>query len=104
SPSIGASGASREQTEEETKRAVDSFFGAGGLGSLYPSKNKSAKPEYVRRRKDPDLPNRYVAEVEQRVSGVPVFGSTAKLSVDSVLGVTKFSGTVSSVAIDDTTP
>ncbi|WP_072396628.1 M4 family metallopeptidase [Hyphomicrobium sp. CS1GBMeth3] len=103
-PSIGASGASREQTEEETKRAVEAFFGSGGLGSLYPARNKGAKPEYVRRRKDPDLPNRYVADVEQRVDGVPVFGSTAKLSVDSVLGVTKFSGTVSSVSIDDTTP
>lgn len=103
-PSIGASGRDREQTEEETKRAVDAFFGTGGLGALYPAKNKSAKPEYVRRRKDPDLPNRYVAEVEQRVDGVPVFGSTAKLSVDSVLGVTKFSGTISSVSIDDTAP
>jgi Zn-dependent metalloprotease len=104
SRSIGAADGDREQTEEETKRAVESFFGTGGLGALYPARNKSAKPEYVRRRKDPDLPNRYVAEVEQRVDGVPVFGSTAKLSVDSVLGVTKFSGTISSVALEDTTP
>lgn len=93
-----------EQTEEETKRAVEAYFGTGGLSSLHPSKNKSAKPQYVGRRKDPDLPNRYVAEVEQRVNGVPVFGSTAKLSVDATLGVTKFSGTISTVALDNTTP
>lgn len=101
---LGASDRVREQTEEETKRTVEAFFGTGGLGSLYPAKNKGAKPEYVRRRKDPDLPNRYVAEVEQRVDGVPVFGSTAKLSVDSALGVTRFSGTISTASLDDTTP
>ncbi|HEX2839887.1 M4 family metallopeptidase [Hyphomicrobium sp.] len=104
SPSIGAAEAPREQTEEETKRAVESYFGTGGLSSLFPKKNKSAKPEYVGRRKDPDFPNRYVAEVEQRVDGVPVFGSTAKLNVDTSLGVTKFSGTISNVALDDTKP
>lgn len=102
--SLGASEAKRDQTEEETKRAVESYFGTGGLSSLYPSKNKSAKPEYVGRRKDPDIPNRYIAEVEQRVEGVPVFGSTAKLSVDSSLGVTKYTGTISTVAIDNTKP
>lgn len=102
--SLGASGQGREQTEEETKRRVEAFFGTGGLGALYPAKNKSAKPEYVGRRKDPDLPNRYIAEVEQRVNGVPVFGSTAKLSVDSTLGVTRFSGTTSTVSLDDTAP
>ncbi|WP_291179042.1 M4 family metallopeptidase [Hyphomicrobium sp.] len=104
SRSLGAGDGDREQTEEETKRAVENYFGTGGLRSLYPAKNKSAKPEYVRRRKDPDLPNRYIAEVEQRVEGVPVFGSTAKLSVDRSLGVTKFSGTISTVALDDTKP
>jgi len=102
-PGLGAS-ADREQTEEETKRAVEAYFGTGGLSSLYPKKNKSAKPEYIGRRKDPDLAGRYVAQVEQRVDGVPVFGSTAKLNVDTALGVTKFSGTVSTVAVDDTKP
>lgn len=101
--SLGSSGR-QEQTEEETKRAVEAYFGTGGLSSLFPSKNKSAKAQYVGRRKDPDLPNRYVAEVEQRVDGVPVFGSTAKLNVDSTLGVTKFSGTISTVALDSTAP
>jgi Zn-dependent metalloprotease len=35
---------------------------------------------------------------------VPVFGSTAKLNVDTSLGVTRFSGTISTVALDSTTP
>jgi len=103
-PSLGANEGGREQTEEETKRAVEAYFGTGGLSSLYPSKNKSAKPEYIGRRKDPDFPDRYVAQVEQRVDGIPVFGSTAKLNVDRSLGVTKFSGTISNVALEDTKP
>lgn len=102
--SLGAAERKSEQTEEETRRAVETYFGTGGLSSLYPSKNKSAKPEYTGRRKDPDIGGRYVAEVEQRVEGIPVFGSTAKLNVDTSLGVTKFSGTISTVALEDTKP
>lgn len=91
-------------TEEEVKRAVDAYFGQGGLGSLYPSQNTRVKSEYVGRRKDPDFPNRYVADVEQRIDGVPVFGSSSKLTVSRALGVTKYSGSTSNVAIENTTP
>ncbi len=100
--SIGAASGSGDLTEEETKRAVEQYFGQGGLSSLFPTKNKQARPEYVGRRKDPDFPDRYIANVEQRVDGVPVFGSTAKLTVQRSLGVTKYSGTTSNVAIEDT--
>lgn len=91
-------------SEEETRRAVETYFGQGGLSALFPTRNKQAKSEYVGRRKDPDFPDRYIAEVEQRVDGVPVFGSSAKLSVEKSLGVTKFNGTTSNVAIEDTKP
>jgi Zn-dependent metalloprotease len=91
-------------TEEETRRAVESYFGQGGVRAAFPTKNKAAKPEYVGRRKDPDFPDRYIANVEQRVNGVPVFGSSAKLVVERSLGVTKYTGTTSNVAIEDTTP
>jgi len=104
SASIGAADGAREITEEETKRAVESYFGTGGLGSLFPSGNKSAKHQYVSRRKDPDFPDRYVAEVEQRIGEVPVFGSTAKLTVSRSLGVTKFNGTTSNAAVATTVP
>jgi len=101
---LGSSEGKRDQTEEETKRAVEAYFGTGGLGALYPKQNKSAQPEYVGRRRDPDFPDRYVAEVEQRLNGVPVFGSSAKLTVQGALGVTKFSGTTSTVSLENTTP
>ncbi|MFA5951408.1 MAG: M4 family metallopeptidase [Hyphomicrobium sp.] len=102
--SLGAASGPAGLTEEETRRAVEAYFGQGGLSSLYPTKNKQAKPEYVGRRRDPDFPDRYIAEVEQRVGGVPVFGSSAKLTVERSLGVTKYKGTTSNVAIDDTSP
>lgn len=102
--SLGAGRGDGELTEEETRRAVESYFGEGGLGTLHPSKNKRAKSEYIGRRKDPDFPDRYVADVEQRIDGVPVFGSTAKLTVSRALGVTKFSGTTSTADIASTTP
>lgn len=101
--SIG-SGRTGDLTEEEVKRAVDAYFGQGGLGALYPSQNRRVKSEYVGRRKDPDFPDRTVADVEQRIDGVPVFGSSAKLTVSRALGVTKYSGSTSNVAIDNTTP
>ena len=104
SASLGAAQGGAELTEEETRRAVENYFGQGGLGSMFPTKNKKATQQYVGRRKDPDFPDRYIAEVEQRVEGVPVFGSSAKLTVERSLGVTKYSGTASNVAIDDTKP
>ncbi len=104
SASLGAAQGGGELTEEETRRAVENYFGQGGLGSMFPTKNKKATQQYVGRRKDPDFPDRYIAEVEQRVEGVPVFGSSAKLTVERSLGVTKYSGTTSNVAIDDTKP
>jgi Zn-dependent metalloprotease len=102
--SLGAARGGGEMTEEETRRAVESYFGQGGVRAAFPTKNKQATRDYVGRRKGPDFPDRYIANVEQRVNGVPVFGSSAKLVVERSLGVTKFSGTTSAVAIDDTTP
>lgn len=101
---LGASEGTGGLTEEETKRAVEGYFGQGGLSSLYPTKNKQATPQYVGRRRDPDFPDRYIAEVEQRVNGVPVFGSSAKLTVERSLGVTKYKGNPSTVSIDSTAP
>jgi Zn-dependent metalloprotease len=102
--SLGAGTTGGELTEEETRLAVDRFFGSAGVRSVFKTKNNAAKHEYVGRRRDPDFPGRYIAEVEQRVDGVPVFGSTSKLTVERSLGVTKYSGNTSTVAVDSTTP
>lgn len=95
---------SGEQSEEETRRAVEGFFATGGLTAAFPTENKNAKTEYVGRRRDPDFPNRYIANVQQKVGSVPVFGSGAKLTVEGLAGVTKYVGTPSTVAISNTDP
>jgi Zn-dependent metalloprotease len=55
-------------------------------------------------RKDPDLPGQYVAHVEQRVNGIPVFGSSAKVTVDRSLAPTALTTSLSQVNIANTTP
>ncbi len=93
----------RELTEEETKRAVEGFFATSGLTAAFPTQNKDARTAYTGRKRDPDFPDRYIATVEQRVGEIPVFGSSAKLTVEGMAGVTKYVGTPSRVAITDTT-
>ncbi len=96
--------ASKEQTDDDTRRMVESFLKTGALTAAMPTRNKKAQLDYKGRRKDPDFPGRYIANVEQSINGVPVFGSSAKLTVENSLGVTRFQGTTSSVAVDDTNP
>ncbi len=93
-----------EQTDEETRRIVESFLSTSGLTAALPTRNKKVELEYTGRRKDPDFPGRFIANVEQRVDGVKVFGSSAKLTVESSLGVTRFQGATSAAAIPDTKP
>ncbi len=93
----------QELTEEETKRAVEGFFATSGLTAAFPTENKDARTAYTGRKRDPDFPDRYIATVEQRVGEIPVFGSSAKLTVEGLAGVTKYVGTPSRVAITDTT-
>ncbi|MDX2308196.1 MAG: M4 family metallopeptidase [Hyphomicrobium sp.] len=101
--SLAAGARSKELTEDETRNMVEAFLGSKGLAAALPTRNKQAELAYVGRRKDPDFPGRYVANVEQRVNGIPVFGSSAKVTVETSLGVTRFQGATSAVAIADTT-
>ncbi len=93
-----------EPTEEDTRRIVESFLSTSGLSAALPTRNRQAELRYTGRRKDPDIPGRFVANVEQRVGNVKVFGSSARLTVENSLGVTRFQGTLSSVAVSDTVP
>ncbi len=105
-PTLLAAGArpSADQSEEETRRIVENFLATSGLTAALPTRNKQAELQYTGRRKDPDFPGRYIANVEQRVGGVKVFGSSAKLTVENSLGVTRFQGSTSAAAVTDTVP
>ncbi|MCU0954942.1 MAG: M4 family metallopeptidase [Hyphomicrobium sp.] len=102
--SLAAGARPADQTEDDTRRIVETFLQTSGITAALPAKGKSAELKYTGRRADPDFPGRYIANVEQRVDGVKVFGSSARLTVENTLGVTKYQGTTSAAQIDKTVP
>ncbi|HEX5665391.1 MAG TPA: M4 family metallopeptidase, partial [Hyphomicrobium sp.] len=102
--SLAAGARPAEQSEDDTRRIVETFLDTSGITAALPAKGKKAELKYIGRRKDPDFPGRYIANVEQRVDGVKVFGSSARLTVENTLGVTKYQGSTSAAQVDKTTP
>jgi Zn-dependent metalloprotease len=102
--SLAAGARPAEQSEEDTRRIVETFLDTSGITAALPAKGKKAELKYIGRRKDPDFPGRYIANVEQRVNGVKVFGSSARLTVENTLGVTKYQGSTSAAQVDKTVP
>ena len=94
-----------EPSDDQVRQAVDAWFLAGEAAEAYAPHNRRAKYETQNVRKDPDLPGQYVAHVEQRLNGIPVFGSSAKVTVDRTLALTAppVTDSVSAVNIDNTT-
>ncbi len=98
-------------SEDDVRRIVDGFFASGGLAATagtsrtFATRNRQAVTKMIgTSKKDPDFPGRTIATVEQQVDGIPVFGSTGKLTLDQLGGVSKFTGAASQVAIEDTKP
>jgi len=93
-----------EPSDDQVRQAVDAWFLAGEAAEAYAPRNRRAKYETQNVRKDPDLPGQWVAHVEQRLNGVPVFGSSAKVTVDRTLALTAapVTDSVSAVNIDNT--
>lgn len=98
-------------SDEDVRRIVEGFFTSGGLASsvsparAFATKNRQAITKMIGKpKRDPDFPDRTIATVEQQVDGIPVFGSTGKVTVDQLGGVSKYLGTASQVAIEDTKP
>ncbi|MBO0756808.1 MAG: hypothetical protein J2P54_13190, partial [Bradyrhizobiaceae bacterium] len=95
-----------EPTDDQVRQAVDAWFLAGEAAEAYAPHNRRAKYETQNVRKDPDLPGQYVAHVEQRLNGIPIFGSSAKVTVDRTLALTAppVTDSISAVSIDNTQP
>lgn len=102
--SLTAGARPAEQSDADTRRIVETFLDTSGITAALPAKGKKAELKYIGRRKDPDFPGRYIANVEQRVNGVKVFGSSARLTVENSLGVTKYQGSTSAAQVDKTVP
>jgi Zn-dependent metalloprotease len=99
----GLAASSEEPTDEAVKRAVDSFFRRSMLRSAFPQGNPGARRVIRTVKPDPNLPGRRVVEVEQEVNGIPIFGSSAKVSVARSLAVRGLSASFSAAEIPDTT-
>jgi Zn-dependent metalloprotease len=95
-----------EPSDDQIRQTVDAWFLAGEAAEAYAPHNRRAKYETQTVRKDPDLPGQYVANVEQRLNGIPIFGSSAKVAVDRTLALTAppVTDSISAVNIDNTQP
>ncbi len=104
--SLGASSekAAGEPTDADARRVVEAFFASSDLSAAFPTKNAAAKVEALKVRMDPDVAGQRIVNVEQRVNGVPVFGSTGRVIVSPSLGVTALTASLSTVAIESTDP
>lgn len=100
----GLAASSEEPSDEAVKRAVDSFFRRSMLRSAFPQGNPGAQRVIRSVKPDPNLPGRRVVEVEQEVNGIPIFGSSGKVTVARSLAVRGLSASFSAAEILDTLP
>lgn len=91
-------------SDDDARRAVEAFFAQSELSAAFPTKNAEAKVEALKVRDDPDVQGQKIVNVEQRVRGIKVFGSTGRVIVSPTLGVTQMTATLSTVAIEKTEP
>ncbi|MDX2287282.1 MAG: M4 family metallopeptidase [Hyphomicrobiaceae bacterium] len=103
--SLGASrNAAGTPSEADVIRAAETFFKTGELAAAYTARNGRTEVSAFRVRRDPDFPGQSVVHVEQRLDGVPVFGSSGRVMVSPSLAVTQLSTTFSTVDVETTTP
>lgn len=100
---IGTAPLDDKARDAAARRAVEDFFTGGELSAAF-STNPQAKVEATKVRPDPDFQGQRIVNVEQRVNGVPVFGSTGRVIVSPSLGVTQLQTTLSKVDIKSTDP
>lgn len=104
SSSEKAAPASEAGRDAAARKAAEDFFSGGELAAAFSARNPDAKVEAIKVRPDPDFDGQRIVNVEQRVNGVPVFGSTGKVIVSPSLSVTALSARLSKVDIKNTTP
>lgn len=97
-------GSSAAPSEAEVRQVVEAFFKSSELSAAFPQKNVNAKIESVKVRNDPDVRGQSIVHVEQRVNGIPVFGSSGKVTVNPSLAVTQLTASFSTVEVESTTP
>lgn len=102
---LGASrDASGQPSEDDIIRATEAFFRTGELSAAFATASDRSKVVALRVRRDPDFKGQSIVHVEQRVDGIPVFGSSGRVHVSPSLAVTEFTTKFSLVEVATTTP
>ncbi len=96
--------ASGAPSDADILTVVEAFFATGELSAAFEARNPSTVIEATRVRKDPDIPTQKIVHVEQRVDGIPVFGSSGRVVVTPSLAVTQLTARFSTVAVEKTIP
>jgi Zn-dependent metalloprotease len=98
-------GATRAPTASEARAAAEAWFRSEIAAAAFETKG-GPKAIYVatQARRDPDVAGQTIVQIEQRVGGVPVFGSTVRVTVSPSLTVTDVTGALSAVTIASATP
>lgn len=99
--SRGATGA---PGDADILKAAEAFFRSGELSAAFTAANPRVEVTASRVRNDPDVPGQSIVHVEQRLDGIPVFGSSGRVIVSPSLAVTQLTTTLSRVEIESTTP
>jgi len=91
-----------QPSEASVRRAVEAFMATREISAAFPQKSAQAKRVVEEIRRDPDIPGQSVAQVTQRVNGIPVFGSSAKFVVNPSLAVIDVTASFSTAAVTST--
>ena len=91
-------------SEADVLKAAEAFFRSGELSAAFTAANPRVEITAARVRNDPDVPGQSIVHVEQRIDGIPVFGSSGRVIVSPSLAVTQLTTTFSRVEIESTTP
>ena len=91
---LGASrGATGAPSEADILKAAEAFFRSGELSAAFTAANPRVEITAARVRNDPDVPGQSIVHVEQRIDGIPVFGSSGRVIVSPSLAVTQLTTT-----------
>lgn len=88
---------------KDVKHAAELFF-QSDLSAAYQLGASQIRARSTPVKHDPDFPDRSVVEMEQVVGGVRVFGSTARVTLDSSLAVTQLTSSISPVGSPSVEP
>ncbi|MCB1509934.1 MAG: M4 family metallopeptidase [Hyphomicrobiaceae bacterium] len=101
-PQIALTASSGKLSDDDIRRAVAAFFAKSVLQAAFPQGHPGAKRVLGAVKSDPTLPGQYVVGVTQEVDGIPVFGSSGKVTLNEQTAVTGLTASFSPVDLVST--